>query len=48
MSAAADTLPGNAKVTRQDWLDAAMDVLVSDGSDRVKILTLADKLEVSR
>ena len=30
---------GNIKVTRQDWLDAAMDILVSDGVERVKVLT---------
>lgn len=48
MSDVADPLPGNVKVTRQDWLDAAMDVLISDGSDRVKILTLAERLGVSR
>ena len=41
-------LSGNIKVTRQDWLDCAMDVLISDGVDRVKILTLADKMGVSR
>ena len=41
-------LIGNIKVTRQDWLNAAMDVLVSDGVERVKILTIADRLNVSR
>ncbi len=41
-------LVGNIKVTRQDWLNAAMDVLISDGVERVKILTLADRLKVSR
>ncbi len=41
-------LVGNIKVTRQDWLNAAMDVLVTDGVERVKILTLADRLNVSR
>ena len=41
-------LVGNIKVTRQDWLNAAMDVLITDGVERVKILTLADSLNVSR
>lgn len=41
-------LSGNVKVTRQDWLDSAMDVLIGDGVDRVKILTLADRMGVSR
>ncbi len=43
-----DTLPGNTKVTRQDWLDAAQAILVSDGVERVKVLTLAQRLDVSR
>jgi AcrR family transcriptional regulator len=41
-------LVGNVKVTRQDWLNAAMDVLIGDGVERVKVLTLADRLGVSR
>ena len=50
MAVAPDTavLPGNVKVTRQDWLDAAMETLISDGSDQVKILTLANRMNVSR
>jgi AcrR family transcriptional regulator len=43
-----DPLVGNVKVTRDDWLAMAMQVLVSDGVERVKILTLADKMGVSR
>lgn len=39
---------GNVKVTRQDWLNLALDVLISDGIERVKVLTLADRMEVSR
>lgn len=39
---------GNVKVTRQDWLDAARAMLVSDGIDSVKILTLAGRMQVSR
>jgi len=41
-------LVGNIKVTRQDWLNVALEVLVSDGVEKVKILTLADRLGVSR
>ena len=41
-------LIGNVKVTRQDWLNAAMDILVKDGVERVKVLSLADRLGVSR
>lgn len=44
----AEPLIGNIKVTRQDWLNVAMDVLVSDGVERVKVLALADRLGVSR
>lgn len=41
-------LIGNVKVTRQDWLNVGLDVLVSDGVEKVKVLTLADRLGVSR
>ncbi len=41
-------LSGNAKVTREDWLNVALDVLVSDGVDQVKVLALGDRLGVSR
>ncbi len=44
----AEPLVGNVKVTRQDWLNVAMDVLISDGVERVKVLTLAERLGVSR
>lgn len=43
-----EPLVGNVKVTRQDWLNAAMRTLVDDGVERVKVLTLADRLDVSR
>lgn len=43
-----ETLTGNTKVTRDDWLRAAMDALLSGGAERVKILTLAERLGVSR
>jgi AcrR family transcriptional regulator len=43
-----DPLVGNVKVTKQDWLNVAMDTLVSDGMEQVKVLTLAERLSVSR
>ena len=43
-----EPLVGNIKVTRDDWLNAAMQTLVSDGVERVKVLSLADRLGVSR
>lgn len=44
----AEPLTGNIKVTRADWLNVALDVLVSDGVDRVKVLGLAERMGVSR
>lgn len=44
----AGPLAGNVKVTRDDWLAVAMDVLVSDGVERVKVLRLATRMGVSR
>ncbi|MEM9969929.1 MAG: TetR/AcrR family transcriptional regulator [Pseudomonadota bacterium] len=41
-------LTGNVKVTRADWLNAALATLKSDGVERVKVLALADLLGVSR
>jgi AcrR family transcriptional regulator len=43
-----DALPGNTKVTREDWLRVAMELLVTDGVSEVKILTIGDRLAVSR
>jgi AcrR family transcriptional regulator len=43
-----NTLSGNTKVTREDWLTVAMDLLVSDGVSEVKVLTIGNRLEVSR
>jgi AcrR family transcriptional regulator len=40
--------PGNVKVTREDWLRVAMDLLVSDGVSEVKVLTIGERLGVSR
>ncbi|MEM7403842.1 MAG: TetR/AcrR family transcriptional regulator [Pseudomonadota bacterium] len=45
---AAEQLVGNTKVTRQDWLNAALDTLIHDGVENVKVLTLARRLDVSR
>ena len=39
---------GNVKVTRADWIAAALETLVSDGVEGVRILPLAQKLAVSR
>lgn len=41
-------LVGNIKVTRDDWLKSALDTLISDGVESVRILTLGQKLGVSR
>lgn len=48
-----DTAPdapvkGNVKVTRQDWLKLAGEVLIERGVSHVKVLTLANTLGVSR
>lgn len=48
MEAATLKPAGNVKVTRSDWLDAAMAVLVDTGVEQVKILTLSERLRVSR
>jgi AcrR family transcriptional regulator len=44
----AEPLVGNIKVTRDDWLNVAMDVLISDGVDQIKVLSLAERMAVSR
>ena len=38
----------HTKVTRQDWLDGAKEVLITDGVEQVKVLTLSSLLNVSR
>ncbi|MCB1313688.1 MAG: TetR/AcrR family transcriptional regulator, partial [Sedimentitalea sp.] len=45
---AREPLGGNVKVTREDWLAVALDALVSDGVEQVKVLALAERLDVSR
>ena len=39
---------GNIKVTRDDWLNIALETLISDGVESVRILTLGQRLDVSR
>jgi len=49
MDAAPDTPPkGNTKVTREDWLNLAGEVLIERGVSHVKVLPLANSLGVSR
>ncbi len=43
-----EPLIGHIKVTREDWLNAARDVLVTEGVANVKILPLGARLGVSR
>jgi AcrR family transcriptional regulator len=43
-----DPLVGHIKVTREDWLNVARDVLVSYGVAEVKVLSIGARLEVSR
>ncbi|TNJ47744.1 TetR/AcrR family transcriptional regulator [Phaeobacter sp. B1627] len=44
----ATPLVGNIKVTREDWLNIGLDVLIRDGVERVKVLALAEAMGVSR
>lgn len=39
---------GSSRTTKQDWLDLAIQTLVEDGIDQVKIQAMAKKLDVSR
>jgi len=49
MDATPATLPkGNVKVTREDWLSLASEVLIERGVSQVKVLSLARQLDVSR
>lgn len=41
-------LVGHVKVTRQDWLNMARDVLVNEGAGEIKIMGLANRMGVSR
>lgn len=40
--------PEAARLTRDDWLDAAFQAVVVGGFDNVKVLALAEKLKVTR
>lgn len=46
--AAAEPPAGNVKATRDDWVNVARDLLVSDGVAQVKVLAIGDRLKVSR
>lgn len=39
---------GNVKATREDWLGAALETLIADGIEGVRVLTLGQRLGVSR
>lgn len=43
-----EPLAGHTKVTRNDWLNIARDILVNDGVGEIKILKMATLLGVSR
>lgn len=43
-----DPLVGHVKVTREDWINVARDILISEGVAEVKVLTIAVRLDVSR
>ena len=46
--AAAATAAGSARLTREDWLQAAFNAVVEGGIEQLKILSLADTLGVTR
>jgi len=49
VSASAKSSPsGNLKVTRADWIALALSVLVAEGVESVRILSLSERLNVSR
>ncbi|PTX57379.1 TetR family transcriptional regulator [Litoreibacter ponti] len=41
-------LIGNIKVTREDWLGAALDALIDGGEEQVKVKVLGERMGVSR
>ncbi len=43
-----DPLIGHVKVTREDWLNVARHILINEGISQVKILTISERLDVSR
>ncbi|MEM1383006.1 MAG: TetR/AcrR family transcriptional regulator [Pseudomonadota bacterium] len=49
MADATERLPAaHAKVTREDWLNLAREVLIAEGEEQVKVLALGERLGVSR
>ncbi len=42
------TATGNVKATREDWFKAALDLLIADGVESVRVQTLGQRLDVSR
>jgi AcrR family transcriptional regulator len=43
-----DPLVGHVKVTREDWINVARHILINEGINQVKVLTISDRLGVSR
>jgi len=43
-----ETPASGQRVTREDWLNVARDILVSDGVAEVKVLTIGERLQVAR
>ncbi|MEX0305196.1 MAG: TetR/AcrR family transcriptional regulator [Leisingera sp.] len=43
-----EPLAGHIKVTPEDWLNVARDLLISDGVGEVKVLAIGERLGVSR
>ncbi len=41
-------LVGHVKVTREDWINVARHILVNEGITQVKILSMSERLKVSR
>ena len=39
---------GPGRTSREDWINTALDTLISDGIDSVKVLSLAQKLDCAR
>lgn len=39
---------GPGRTSREDWLNAALDTLIMEGVEQVKVLTLAEKLDCAR
>ncbi|TPI21049.1 TetR/AcrR family transcriptional regulator [Mesorhizobium sp. B4-1-1] len=40
--------PGNIKVTRWDWINLALEMLVTEGVESVRVLQMSERLGVSR